>query len=92
MTKKPEIIIFQNKEGAIEFRGDFQRDTLWARQSQISDLFGVDRTVVTKHINNIFKNEEIDLKSNVQKMHIANSEELSESSTVAKFATVQTSN
>ena len=74
MAKKSEIIIFQNKEGAIEFRGDFQRDTLWANQFQISDLFGIDRTVVTKHIRNIFKNNEIDIKSNVQKMHIANSD------------------
>ena len=44
------------------------------RQEQIAEIFGKNRTVITKHINNIFKEEEVDEKSNVQKMHIANSD------------------
>ncbi len=49
-------------------------DTVLARQEQITELFDIDRTVATRHINNIFKSGEIDEKSNVQKMHIANSD------------------
>ena len=40
----------------------------------MTELFQRDRTVITKHISNIFKEGELDEKSNVQKMHIANSD------------------
>ena len=71
---KKEIIIYQSKSGKIEFRGDLKKDTVWATQAQISELFSISQPVVSRHINNIFKNEEIDKKSNMQKMHIANSD------------------
>lgn len=66
-------IIFQTKSGALELRGGFRQETVWATQAQIAELFEVDRTVVTKHINNILRSEELG-KSNVQKMHIPNSD------------------
>jgi len=69
-----QMVIYQAKSGAIELRGDVSRETIWATQAQIASVFGIDRTVVTKHINNILKTNEIDKKSNVQKMHIANSD------------------
>ncbi len=72
--KKGEIIIYQAKSGAIEFRGDFARETIWATQAQIVNLFGVDQSVVSRHIKNIFKDGEIEEKSNMQKMHNANSD------------------
>jgi len=71
---KKEIIIFQKKSGAIEFKGDIKRETLWASQTQIVKLFDVDQSVVSRHIRNIFKDGEINPKSNMQKMHIANSD------------------
>jgi hypothetical protein len=37
-------------------------------------LFGRERSVITKHVNNVFKEGELEEKSNVQNMHIANSE------------------
>ena len=40
----------------------------------IAEIFGKDRTVVIRHINNILKNQEVDEKSNVQKIHITNSD------------------
>ena len=40
----------------------------------MTDLFNVDRSVITRHVNTIFKEEELIKKSNVQKMHIANSD------------------
>jgi prophage maintenance system killer protein len=68
------VIIYQAKNGAIELRGDFTHETVWATQAQIVDLFGVDQSVVSRHISNIFKDGEIEEKSNMQKMHIANSD------------------
>ncbi len=68
------LVIYQGKSGEIELRGDFTRETVWATQAQIADLFGVERSVVTKHINKLIKSKEVEEKSNVQKMHIANSD------------------
>jgi len=59
---KKEIIIYQSKSGKIEFKGDLQKETLWASQTQIADIFNVDRSVVTKHIKNIFSDKELDEK------------------------------
>ncbi|MFZ1720390.1 MAG: virulence protein RhuM/Fic/DOC family protein [Candidatus Moraniibacteriota bacterium] len=68
------VVVYQAKSGAIELRGDFGKETFWATQAQITEIFNIDRTVVTKHIGNILKSREVDGKSNVQKMHIANSD------------------
>lgn len=73
-VKNQEIAIYQSETGAIELKGDWQNENIWATQTQIAGLFAVDRTVITKHIKNIFNDDEIDKKSNVQKMHIANSD------------------
>ncbi|MCK5059764.1 MAG: virulence RhuM family protein [Candidatus Pacebacteria bacterium] len=68
------IIIYQAKNGAIELRGDFEHENIWATQAQIAEVFSVERSVITKHIRTIIKSGEISEKSNVQKMHIANSD------------------
>jgi prophage maintenance system killer protein len=71
---KKETIIYQGNNGEILLKGDFKQETIWANQSQIVDLFDVDQSVVSRHIRNIFKDGEIKEKSNMQKMHIANSD------------------
>jgi hypothetical protein len=68
------LIIYQTKNGEIVFKGDVEKETLWASQAQITELFGVDQSVVSKHIRNTFKDGEVDAKSNMQKMHIPNSD------------------
>ncbi len=60
---KNKIIIYQAKTGAIELRGDYQKETLWATQAQIADVFNVERSVVTKHIRNILKDKELSADS-----------------------------
>ena len=73
--KKKEInngvVIYQTKSGAIELKGDFKRENIWATQAQIVSLFDVDQSVVSRHVKNIFKEGEIEEKSNMQKMHNA---------------------
>jgi hypothetical protein len=39
---------------------DQKSDTVWAKQEQIAELFGIDRTVVNKHIRNILNTDELD--------------------------------
>ena len=68
------IIIYKNTDFSAGVEVKFDGDTFWLSQIQISELFERDRTVITKHINKIFKDGELDEKSNVQKMHIANSD------------------
>jgi len=69
-----KIIVFQSKTGAIELRGDVARETIWATQEDIVRLYGKDQSVISRHISNIFKSGEVDKRSNMQKMHIANSD------------------
>ncbi|QQR65448.1 virulence protein RhuM/Fic/DOC family protein [Candidatus Kaiserbacteria bacterium] len=71
---KTELVLFRGPSGDVKLRGDFRHDTVWATQQEIADVFGVERSVITKHIGNLFKSDEIAEKSNVQKMHIANSD------------------
>ena len=76
VIQKNNTVIYQAKNGAIELRGDFTHETVWATQAQMAHIFGIERSVVTKHIARVIKDGEIVEKSNVQKMHIANSEKV----------------
>ena len=67
-----EIIKFIDGEINIDVR--FDGENVWLRQDEIALLFGKDRSVITRHINKILKDKEVDEKSNVQKMHFANSD------------------
>jgi len=60
------------KDDEFEIDVNLEKETVWLSQAQISKLFDKDRTVITKHINNIFKEGELDKNSNVQKMHFTN--------------------
>jgi len=69
-----KIIIYRPKGGGVDFDVRFKDETVWLRQDEIAKLFGKDRSVVTRHINNIFNDKEVDKKSNVHFLHIANSD------------------
>jgi len=69
---KNEIIIFENQEVKLEV--NMQDETVWLSQSQMAELFGRDIGVISRHIKNIFEEDELDEKSNLQKMQIANSD------------------
>lgn len=71
---KGEIIIYKPAKGEVEFSVRFQAETVWLRQNEIADLFGKNRSVISKHISSIFKDKEVDKKSNVHFLHIANSD------------------
>ena len=72
--KKEKIIIYKTSKNEFDLKVRFENETVWLTQAEIGELFGKDRTVITKHIKNIFTDKEINFKSNVQKMHIANSD------------------
>lgn len=60
---KGEIAIYQTKDKRVQLEVKLQRETLWLSQKQISDLFKTDRSVITKHLRNIFKSKELDKNS-----------------------------
>jgi len=74
MGKESEIIIYKTADGLTKIDVRMEGDTLWLNQAQIAQLYGRDRSVITKHIRNIIAEGELDKKSNVQNLHIANSD------------------
>lgn len=74
VTENNEIVLFETEDHEVKLSVPIDNETVWLTQAQMKELFNVDRTVITKHINNIFKEDELDEKSNVQILHIANSD------------------
>jgi hypothetical protein len=70
---KAEIILYQ-PDNSIQLEVRLENETVWLTQAQMVTLFERERTVITKHINNVFNEGELDEKSNVQFLHIANSD------------------
>lgn len=71
---KDEIVIFETEDKRVSLPVMLEQETVWLTQAQMTELFSVDRTVITKHVNNVFKEKELEEKSNVQFLHIANSD------------------
>ena len=69
-----KIMIFETKDNEIKLTVPVENETVWLTQAQMTELFQVDRTVITRHVNNVFKENELIRESNVQKMHIPNSD------------------
>ena len=57
------LAVYQTKDGAIELRADSDRETVWATQAQIAEIFDIERSVITKHVRNIIKDGELDENS-----------------------------
>lgn len=74
MNGKGEIIIYETKDGKTSIDVKIEGETVWLSQAQMVDLFQRERSVITKHINNIFREGELDKKSNVHFLHIPNSD------------------
>ena len=72
--ERKEIVLFESKDQSLMLKVPIEKETVWLNQSQMAELFQVDRSVITRHVNNIFTEREIEKESNVQKMHIANAD------------------
>ena len=68
------FILFKTEDDKISVDVRFEDETVWLTQDQMAALFERDRSVIVKHIGNIFSEGELEEKSNVQKLHIANSD------------------
>ena len=69
-----EIILYQSNELTERLEVRIENETVWLNQEQIVRLFQRDQSVISRHIRNVFKEGELDKKSNMQKMHISGSD------------------
>ncbi|MCQ2801919.1 MAG: hypothetical protein MJ222_04790 [Bacilli bacterium] len=67
--EKYEILKFKDGKYELDVNVSPDEDTVWLTQEEIARLFEKDRSVITKHINNIFKENELEKMQYVQKMH-----------------------
>ena len=58
-----DLILYTTADKNVNVSVYFQNGTFWLTQKAMAELFGVDRTVVTKHLKNIFETEELDVNS-----------------------------
>jgi hypothetical protein len=68
---KNNIVIYVSEDGLVKVDVDFDKDTVWLTAEQMSSLFDKNVTVIRKHINNIFREKELDEKSNAQILRVS---------------------
>jgi hypothetical protein len=68
------FILYTTPAGEVKLEVLLQNETIWLSQEQMSQLFDRERSVITKHIGNVFNEGELEEKSNVQILHISGSD------------------
>ena len=71
---KNEIVLYRPNELAEHIEVRVGEETVWLSQEQLVRLFQRDQSVISRHIRNVFKEGELEENSNMQKLHIANSD------------------
>ena len=68
--KKPttDIVLYRSKDGEINLDVQVEEDTVWLDAHKMAELFGRDRSVILRHINNIYKTGELQKKSTCAKI------------------------
>jgi hypothetical protein len=66
MVNKPQfsdILLYTTSEGKVKIEVIYENETFWLSQKRIAELFAVDRSVITKHLKNVFESGELDENS-----------------------------
>lgn len=69
-----ELVLFESQDKSIKLSVPFNNETVWLSQRQMIELFERDQSVISKHIKNVFAEKELEQESNMQILHIANSD------------------
>ncbi len=76
--KKPiiqkELVLFTTKDGQVKLRGDFDRETIWASLDDRAQIVGRDKSVISRHLKNIYSDGELDRLVTVAKNATVQSE------------------
>ncbi len=74
LVPQNSFILYTTPQGEVKLNVLLQGETIWLTQEQMSQLFDRERSVITKHIGNVFSEGELEEKSNVQILHISGSD------------------
>jgi prophage maintenance system killer protein len=66
-----QVILFMAADGQVSLDVRLEADSVWLSQAQMAELFGRERTVITRHVGNVFRERELPEESNVHFLHIA---------------------
>jgi len=66
-----EVLVYEAPDGEVRVDVRLDHETVWLTQAQMVKLFGRDQSVVSRHLRNVFADEELPAEGNMQKMHIA---------------------
>lgn len=68
-TNNSQLVIYKAPDGTMSIDVTVQNETVWLSQGQMAELFGKDQSVIARHISNVFKEGELEKKSNMQILH-----------------------
>ena len=68
MQEKGEIVIYQTQDGITQLDVRLDGDTVWLSQDQMAQLFERDKSVITRHISNIYAEGELPRESTSAKI------------------------
>ena len=63
--------LYQSPDGTTSLDVRLDHETVWLSQAQMVSLFDRDQSVISRHLRNLFNEKELDVESNMQKMHFA---------------------
>ena len=70
LDKIADFLFYTTFDGELKIEAYFQDETVWLSQKKMAELFSVDRTVISRHLKNIFESGELEENSVCAKMHI----------------------
>jgi hypothetical protein len=73
-SPQSEVVLYEAADGSPGLEVRLERDTVWLSQAQMADLFQRERSVITKHLGNVFREGELGREGNVQNVHFAGSD------------------
>ena len=67
MKKNEELVLFNSTDGKVSLPVTIKNDSVWLTLDQVAELFGRDKSTVSRHIHNVFRENELDRSSTVAK-------------------------
>lgn len=62
-----EVVVYEAPDGKVRVDVRLERDTVWLSLGQMADLFGRDKSVISRHLQNVFRSGELERKATVAK-------------------------
>ena len=59
MKKPTDIVLYRSRDGAVQLDVQLERETIWLSLNQLAELFARDKSVVSRHLRNVFKEGEL---------------------------------